>query len=93
MSPSGRDRFLKNINNYKKNIVLRSEEISNSPEIIRRLGVIAVNTAAEFDIYVHVNSIYAGNKIINGIGGSSDFARNAYLTIFICPSADIQGNT
>ena len=86
MSPSGRDRFLKNINNYKKNIVLRSEEISNSPEIIRRLGVIAVNTAAEFDIYGHVNSTYAGNKIINGIGGSGDFARNAYLTIFICPS-------
>jgi len=86
MSPSGRDRFLKDINHYKKYIVLRPEEISNSPEVIRRLGVIAVNTAAEFDIYGHANSTYAENKIINGIGGSGDFARNAYLTIFICPS-------
>ena len=82
----GRSRFLKKIDDYKKYILLRPEEISNSPEIIRRLGVIAVNTAAEFDIYGHVNSTYSGNKIINGIGGSGDFARNAYLTIFICPS-------
>ncbi len=86
-SPAGMDRFYKDIEKYRKYILLRPEEISNSPEVVHRLGVIAMNTALEVDIYGNINSTHvAGSKMMNGIGGSGDFARNAYLTIFYTPS-------
>lgn len=72
---------------YKNNIILRPQEISNHPEIIRRLGVIAMNGMIEADIYGNVNSTHVmGTKIMNGIGGSGDFARNAFLSLFMTPS-------
>ena len=72
---------------YKNNIILRPQEISNHPEIIRRLGVISMNGMIEADLYGNVNSTHImGTKIMNGIGGSGDFARNAYLSIFMTPS-------
>jgi succinyl-CoA:acetate CoA-transferase len=72
---------------YKDKIILRPQEISNHPEVIRRLGVIAMNGMIEADIYGNVNSTHVmGTKIMNGIGGSGDFARNAYLSIFMTPS-------
>lgn len=86
-SPEGMARFFKDIEKYKKYMILRPQEISNSAEVIRRLGVIAMNTAIEVDIYGNVNSTHiAGTHMMNGIGGSGDFARNAYLTIFYTPS-------
>lgn len=76
-----------NINFFKDHVVLRQSEISNSPEIIRRLGVIAINTAIEVDIYGNANSTHiSGTKMMNGIGGSGDFERNAYISIFTCSS-------
>lgn len=72
---------------YKPKLVLRPQEISNHPEVIRRLGVIAVNTALEFDIYGNINSTHVGGtQMMNGIGGSGDFARNAFLSIFVTKS-------
>ena len=62
-------------------MVLRPQEISNNPEVIRRLGIIAINTAIEVDIFGHVNSNILG-KIMNGIGGSGDFTCNAYISIY-----------
>ena len=91
-SPAGLQRFYANLEHYKSKIMLRPQEISNSPEIARRLGVIAMNTAIEFDIYGHVNSTHVmGSKIMNGIGGSGDFARNGYLTIFFSSSVAKNG--
>lgn len=85
--------ILKNFHNYKDKIVLRPQNISNSPEIIRRLGIIAINTAIEFDIYGNVNSTHiGGTKMMNGIGGSGDFARNAFLSIFVTQSASKENN-
>lgn len=82
------DKFISNFESYKDKIVLRPQNISNAAEVIRRLGVIAINTAIEFDIYGNVNSTHiGGTKMMNGIGGSGDFARNSYLSIFVCPSA------
>jgi succinate CoA transferase len=67
--------------------VLRPQEISNNPAAVRQLGIIAMNTALEVDIFGHVNSTHVcGQQIMNGIGGSGDFARNAYQSIFMCPS-------
>ncbi len=72
---------------FADRIVLRPQEISNNPGIARRLGVIATNTAIEIDIYGHANSThFFGTQIMNGLGGSGDFERNAYLSIFMCPS-------
>lgn len=72
---------------YKGRILLRTQEISNHPEIIRRLGLIAINGMVEADIYGNVNSTHVmGSSIINGIGGSGDFARNAYLNFFVSGS-------
>ena len=86
-SPEGLARFYKDVKKYKKYLLIRPEEISNSPEVVRRLGVIAMNTALEVDIYGNVNSTHVtGTKMMNGIGGSGDFARNAYLTIFYANS-------
>ncbi|SDF72262.1 acetyl-CoA hydrolase/transferase family protein [Sporomusa acidovorans] len=91
-SPAGIKHFYANLPNYRQKIIFRPQEISNSPEVIRRLGVIAMNTAIEFDIYGHVNSTHiAGSKIMNGIGGSGDFARNAYLTFFFTNSVAKDG--
>ena len=76
-----------NIDYFKNHLVLRQSEISNSPEVIRRLGVIAINTAIEVDIYGNANSTQiSGTRMMNGIGGSGDFERNAYISIFTCSS-------
>ena len=90
-SPDGLKRFYDNIDLYGKKIILRPQEISNNPEISRRIGVIAMNTAIEFDIYGNVNSTHVmGSRMMNGIGGSGDFARNAYISIF-CTNSVAKG--
>ena len=76
-----------NLDFFKERVLLRPQEITNHPETIRRLGIIAINTALEADIFGNVNSTHVlGSKIMNGIGGSADFSRNSYLSIFTCPS-------
>ena len=78
---------------FVQRIVLRPQEISNNPALLRQLGVIAMNTALEVDLYGHVNSTHVfGQRMMNGIGGSGDFARNAYLSIFMCPSVAKEGS-
>lgn len=87
------DRVMNNIDQYKDKIVLRPQNISNSPEVIKRLGIIAINTSLECDIYGNVNSTHVnGTHMMNGIGGSGDFARNAYLSIFVTSSIAKNGD-
>lgn len=77
----------KDLAKYKDRILFRPQEVSNHPESIRRLGVISFNTPIEVDIYGNVNSTHiSGTRIMNGIGGSGDFARNARITIFVTSS-------
>ena len=72
---------------FKKRLLLRPQEITNNPEVIRRLGIISINTAIEVDLFGNVNSTHVlGKSLMNGIGGSGDFTRNAFLSIFTCPS-------
>ncbi|WP_069650695.1 acetyl-CoA hydrolase/transferase family protein [Caloranaerobacter ferrireducens] len=92
-SKDGLVRFKERIKLYKDKIILRPQEISNNPEIIRRLGVIAMNTAIEADIYGNINSTNIfGSRMMNGIGGSGDFTRNAHISIFTTPSTAKNGN-
>ena len=87
LSADATKQFNREIDSLKNKIVLRTQEISNHPEVIRRLGVIAMNGLIEADIYGNINSTHIrGTTIMNGIGGSGDFARNAYLSIFMTPS-------
>jgi succinyl-CoA:acetate CoA-transferase len=92
-SPEGRKRLMRDFSRYRERIVLRPQEISNHPEVIRRLGVIAMNTAIEVDIFGNVNSTHQmGSRIMNGIGGSGDFTRNSALAIFTTESIAKNGD-
>lgn len=87
LSPEAMRNVAGNMDYFKKRIILRPQEISNHPEIVRRLGIVSMNTAIEFDLGGNVNSTHVmGKTMMNGIGGSGDFTRNAYLSIFSCPS-------
>ncbi len=77
---------------FRSKIVLRPQELSNNPEVARRLGLITINTAIEADIYGNINSTHiCGTKMMNGIGGSGDFTRNAYVSIYTTPSVAKDG--
>ncbi len=81
-----------NLDFFKDKVLLRPQEYSNNPEVVRRLGVIAINTALEADIFGNVNSTHVnGTRMMNGIGGSGDFTRSGYLSIFITPSTAKDG--
>jgi acyl-CoA hydrolase len=87
ITPGKLQTIFDNMDFFSDKIVLRPQEISNNPELIRRLGVIALNVGLEFDIYGHANSSHVlGSDLMNGIGGSADFERNAYLSVFMAPS-------
>jgi succinyl-CoA:acetate CoA-transferase len=87
LSPEAAERLNADMVHYRDKIILRPQEISNHPELIRRLGCLAMNGLIEADIYGNVNSTHVmGSRIQNGIGGSGDFARNAYVSIFMTPS-------
>jgi acetyl-CoA hydrolase len=76
-----------NLEWFRSRILMRPQEISNHPEIARRIGIVSINTAIEVDVFGNVNSTHImGRQMMNGIGGSGDFTRNAYLSIFTCPS-------
>jgi len=87
LSPEAAHDLNQRMDLFHDRIILRPQEISNHPELIRRLGCIAMNGMIEADIYGNVNSTHImGSRIQNGIGGSGDFARNAYLSIFMAAS-------
>lgn len=93
LSEEGMKKLFSDFDSYRNKIILRNSEVSNNPEVIRRLGVIAMNTAIEVDIYGNVNSSHMmGTDMYNGIGGSCDFARGAALTIFMTNSTAKDGN-
>lgn len=92
ISAEAEEELFNNIDFFRDKVVIRPTEISNSPEIIRRLGVITMNTAIEADIFGNVNSTHiTGVRMMNGIGGSGDFTRNGYISIFSCPSISKAG--
>jgi succinyl-CoA:acetate CoA-transferase len=93
VSPDMVERFTKNIAFYKDKVILRPQSISNHVGVIKRLGVLAMNGCVEFDLYGNVNSTHVnGTRIINGIGGSGDFARNSFISIFTTNSTAGRNN-
>lgn len=85
--------FYENLEYFRDKVVLRPQALSNNPEVIRRLGIVAINTAIEADIQGNINSTHImGKNLMNGIGGSGDFTRSSYISIFACPSTAKGGN-
>jgi len=93
LSPEMMRHVTMNLDFFHGKILMRPQEITNHPEIVRRLGIVSMNTAIEVDLGGNVNSTHVmGKTMMNGIGGSGDFTRNAYLSIFSCPSTAKGGN-
>ena len=87
LSPEAAADLNSRMDQFRGKLILRPQEISNHPELIRRLGCIAMNGLIEADIFGTVNSTHVmGSRIQNGIGGSGDFARNAFISVFMTPS-------
>ena len=92
-SPHGEKRFINELNFYKRHIILRPVEITDCPEVVMRLGILALNGAIEVDIYGHVNSSHImGGDVVSGVGGAGEFANNAYLSVVLLPSIAKNGN-
>ena len=92
LSESAQKEFVENAAEWKKHLVLRQQEVSNSPDVIRRVGVISMNTALEVDLFGNVNSsLVMGSSMMNGIGGAADFACNCALGFFLTPSVAKDG--
>jgi succinyl-CoA:acetate CoA-transferase len=86
-------KFQSDLERYKRFIILRPIGITNSAEIIQRLGVIAINVGLEADIQGQVNSSHLmGSKIWTGVAGSYDYSRNGVISIFALPSITKGGN-
>ncbi len=86
------EEIYSNLDFFKDKILLRPQEISNNPEVARRLGLVTINTALEADIFGNINSTHvSGTKMMNGIGGSGDFTRSGMLSIFTTPSTAKDG--
>jgi succinate CoA transferase len=87
ISPSVLEEVYANFDFFRDKFILRPQELSNNPEVVRRLGLITINTALEADIFGNVNSTHVlGKTMMNGLGGSGDFTRNSFFSIFTCPS-------
>ncbi|MDF2548318.1 acetyl-CoA hydrolase/transferase family protein [Anaerosolibacter sp.] len=92
-SAEGQVKLYQNIDKYSKHILLRPQEISNNPEVARRIGVLSMNTAIEIDMYGHVNSTnIMGSRMMNGLGGSGDYTRNAYISFYTTVSVAKNGD-
>ncbi|SDK56379.1 succinyl-CoA:acetate CoA-transferase [Natronorubrum texcoconense] len=87
LTSAGQQRLFDDIDGYSESIVLRPADLSNNPALIDRFGVVGINSAIEVDLYGHANSTHVdGSRVLNGVGGSGDFNRNAALSITTLPS-------
>ena len=92
LSPEYAEKMNNEASRYRESIILRPQSISNHPEVIRRTGLIASNGMIEADIYGNANSTHInGSRLMNALGGSGDFTRNAYISSFISPSVAKDG--
>lgn len=81
------EAILNSIPDLKERLTIRNGDITNNAEVIGRLGLIALNTGIEIDIYGNVNSSHiSGSRVVNGIGGGANFAQNAGLSVIVIPS-------
>ena len=86
------DELLNHLPGLRDVLVIRNGEMLNNAELIGRLGIWALNTGLEIDIYGNVNASHiGGSRVVNGIGGGANFAQNAGLSIILLPSTGLAG--
>jgi succinyl-CoA:acetate CoA-transferase len=91
MSP-GATEMIRSRPELRERLVIRNGDVTNSSEVISRLGLIALNTGIEVDIFGNVNSSHiGGTRVVNGIGGGANFAQNAGLSVILLPSTGKDG--
>ncbi|MCC6491819.1 MAG: acetyl-CoA hydrolase [Pirellulales bacterium] len=87
LSPEALQRVYDHMDFFAPRIVLRPQEFTNSPALIRRLGVIAINGIVEMDVWGRTNCTHLyGRHAASAVGASDDFARHAYLSFLVAPS-------
>ncbi len=87
LSTQGQERLFADLDTFAGDIVVRPADVSNSPELIDRFGVVGVNSALSVDVYGHVNSTHVGGThVVNGVGGSGDFTRHCPVAVVALPS-------
>lgn len=92
-SQQGLERIYDEPERYAGDVAVRPVDVSNEPAVIRRLGVVGVNSAVEVGLYGEVNSSHVrGSTLLQGVGGSGDFARNALVSVFVLPSTARDGD-
>ncbi|HEX78168.1 MAG TPA: acetyl-CoA hydrolase [Dehalococcoidia bacterium] len=92
LSQEGFQRLYRDLPRYKRYIVIRPVVLADCPELVARVGLIAMNSGIEVDIYGHVNSTHIqGSRIVSGIGGSCDFMWNAFLSVVLLSSTARRG--
>ncbi|MFB6184225.1 MAG: acetyl-CoA hydrolase/transferase C-terminal domain-containing protein [Haloarculaceae archaeon] len=93
LSERGQQRLFDDVERYAGDVLLRPAAVSNSPALVDRFGVIAVNSALAVDRTGHVNSTHLrGSHLVNGVGGSGDFTRNAAVSVIALPSTAGNGD-
>ena len=76
----------------KNRLVLRSMEMCNGAAAARSLGILALNTGIEMDLFGNVNSAHiGGTRLVSGLGGGATFASNAGLSVMLMPSTRKNG--
>jgi len=93
LTADGQSRLVADVDRYAEDVVLRPSDVSNDPSTVKRFRTIGVNSAVEVDVYGHVNSTHLdGTHVVNGIGGSADFIRNALVSVVALPSTAAGGD-
>ncbi len=80
------DEAFQHLAKLRRDVVLRPYDVSNSLEVIGRLGVVTVQQAIEVDVFGGANTSHIGSEVHNGVGGSPDFDRAARLVVVVLPS-------
>ncbi|MFB6108070.1 MAG: acetyl-CoA hydrolase/transferase C-terminal domain-containing protein [Haloplanus sp.] len=87
LSAEGQAQLFEGMERYADSVVLRPADVSNHPDLVDRMGVVGVNAALEVDVYGNANSTHLhGSHLMNGLGGSGDYNRNAMLPVVALPS-------
>ena len=76
----------------REKVIFRNGEVTNSSEVIARLGPVTLTSGIEMDIYGNVNSSHiSGSRVVNGLGGGANFAQNGSLSVMMIVSENKGG--
>lgn len=85
-------RWIREDTELRGSLVIRNGAVTNSSEVIARLGPVTLTSGIEMDIYGNINSSHiAGSRVVNGLGGGANFAQNGSLSVMMIVSENKAG--